>query len=877
MLHRLPLFRLALRNLLRHPWRSFATTLGVALGIAAVLATLSVGDNVRANVASSLEAATGGADLVVTPGTQGRAVFAAEEPLGKVRDTPGVGRAVPVLEYRAEPVRDLGNTPRPVIPGVDAGFLLSGRDTSQDVAGVDGEVKSGADAASLDVRVLTGTLPQAGSDGIALTETFARSRDLALGDEVPFATPFGGATFKLVGLLDGASGLASTNAGRIGVVALGDLQRAVRLGGRVSSIEVHLAPGAGLEAVQARLTETLGDAYTVLLPAGSGDLATGIVDTIQAGLRVLAATLVALGGFMAYNTFAAATAERTREYALLRTVCLTGRQVQRLALFEAALVSVCGVALGILLGLGLSLGITRLNALVLGFEFRTLVVPAGNVAVAAGVGMVVALFSGLLPARAASRTPPIVAARSDGGDGGAADGGAGKARQTVLGALLLAGGVFTALAPWQGGWAIFGSALAMTLLFTGVTLTTPALLKPTLVLLRPPLTRLFGAAGGLGAGFAERNARRNGVAVGAVVVGVALTIGVGAMVAGINEKIADWVAATVTGDLFVTSSVGFPEGFAGEAAAKVPGLDAVSGVGVQTARFEPGGSERARTVALILVDPERYNPEGGFGRFQFLDGQGDSLEAYEALREGGSVIAANTLFERFGTARGDTARLRTTEGFRDLPVAGVVVDFTNGGETFIGSLKDSAVFGVAAPNLYVMTVRAGADPQAVGDALKEAFPGLYLDVTSSESYRALVLTLTRQIFTTTNGLLVLAVFIAALGVANTLGMNLSTRQHEIALLRALGFTRRGVGRLVSAEGIVVVLLGTLLGALCGLLLSRVITAGADALTGYRITPVFPWRLALLALLASPVVGFLASLLPARRAARLEPVVALRGE
>ena len=859
MLRRMPLFRLALRNLLRHPWRSFATALGVALGIAAVLATLSVGDNVRANVASSLEAATGGADLVVAPGTQGRAVFAVAEPLEAARRVENVARVLPVLDYRAEPVRDLGNARRPVIPGVEAGFLLAGRDTSD---------------SEFEVRVLEGTLPQEGSNGIAITETFARARDFELGDEVLFATPFGEAPFTLVGLLDGASGVSSTNAGRVGVVALGDLQRAVRLGGRVSSLEVHLETDAALDEVQGRLEKALGDAYTVTLPAGSGDLATGIVDTIGAGLRVLAATLVALGGFMAYNTFAAATAERTREYALLRTICLTGAQVQRVALFEAALVSLCGVLFGVLLGLGLSLGITRLNALVLGFEFRTLVVPLGNVAVAAGVGVLVALFAGLLPARRASRTPPVVAARLEGDEAEALSGGT---RQTALGVLLLVGGALAALAPWDGAWAIFGSALAMGLLFTGVTLTTPALLGPTLVLLRPPLTKLFGTAGSLGASFARRNARRNGVAVGAVVVGVALTLGVGAMVAGINQEIADWVDATVTGDLFVTAAVGFPEGFAEAAAARVPGLDAVSGVGVQTVRFEPGGGERPRTVALILVDPERYNPEGGFGRFQFLQGQGDARAAYEALLEGGSVIAANTLFERFGTERGDAARLRTTEGFKDTPVAGVVVDFTNGGETFIGSLKDSALFGVATPNLFVMTVQAGADPQAVGDALNEAFPELYLDVTSSQSYRTLVLTLTRQIFTTTNGLLVLAVFIAALGVANTLGMNLSTRQHEVALLRALGFTRGGVGRLVSAEGIVVVLLGTLLGALCGLLLSRVITAGADALTGYRVTPVFPWRLALVALLASPVVGLLASLLPARRAARLEPVAALRGE
>ena len=75
--------------------------------------------------------------------------------------------------------------------------------------------------------------------------------------------------------------------------------------------------------------ETLGESYTVTLPAGTGDFASGVVETLQSGLRVLAATLMALAGFMAYNTFAAAVVERTREYALLRTICLTRAQVQR--------------------------------------------------------------------------------------------------------------------------------------------------------------------------------------------------------------------------------------------------------------------------------------------------------------------------------------------------------------------------------------------------------------------------------------------------------------------------------------------------------------------------------------------------------------------
>jgi putative ABC transport system permease protein len=97
------------------------------------------------------------------------------------------------------------------------------------------------------------------------------------------------------------------------------------------------------------------------------------VQTLQAGLLILAATLMALGGFMAYNTFMAGVVERTREYALLRTICMRRGDVRRLALWEAAWISAAGVITGILLGTALSAGITRINAMALGYEARTLV------------------------------------------------------------------------------------------------------------------------------------------------------------------------------------------------------------------------------------------------------------------------------------------------------------------------------------------------------------------------------------------------------------------------------------------------------------------------------------------------------------------------
>lgn len=845
------LWRLAFRNLLRHPWRSLATTLGVALGIAAVLATLSVGDNVRVNVNSSLEAAAGKADLLVIPSAQGRAVFNIDDISETVANTQGVKAVHPVLNFRAEPIQDIQGRTASVIPGIGSGFQLSGRETQF--------------PDDLPTQTRQGELPLESSKGIAIAEGFALERNLAIGNEIKFATRFGDIPFTIKGLLDDSLGLASTNGGRVGVLHLADLQEAIRLAGRASFFEVIVNDNASVNDVRETLETNLGEAYLATLPAGSGAVATGIVDTLQAGLKVLAATLMALGGFLAYNTFAASVVERVREYALLRTICLTKRQVQNLALLEAIFISLAGVLLGIVLGIVLSYGITRVNAISLGFEFRQLVLPVSSIFIASIIGIFVALFAGFLPARAASQTEPIAAGRTPMDE---------QISFVGLGWLALVLGIISALSPWQGVWALVGSGLSMALLFLGIALVSPALLKPVVKLMQPLLTRLFGVAGKMGSSFTLRNARRNGVAIGTVVVGMGITIGVGAMVAGINNEIAQWVDTTIVGDMFVSSSVGFPEGFEAEVKEKVANVDIVSGVGVRVVRFEPEDGTRGRSVALVLVDPERFNPDQGFGKFQYIKNQGNQREGYEALAEGGKLLAANTLLERFGVKQGDAVSIRTGEGFKDFEVSGVIVDFTGGGEAFVGSLNDVERFGGGTPDLFVMTVKQGEDSEAVKQEILNAFPQLYLDITLNKNYRERILTLTQQTFVTTNSLLVLAVFISALGVANTLGMNLSQRQHEIAVFRTLGVTRRGVRQLMSSEGIIVIVLGTLLGVGVGLLLSKVITAGASAITGFRINPTFPWRLILIAILASPVVGFIASLLPARRAAQLSPVTAM---
>jgi putative ABC transport system permease protein len=845
------LARLAFRNLLRHPWRSAATVLGVALGIAAVLATLSVGANANANVRSTLEAVAGPADLLVTPGSTGRAVFEHGPVQALVEADPAVTWAVPALLTRAEPERVASTSPGSLLPGVDSGFQLSGRLTDRpDV---------------LPLGLAAGRLPERGAREVAIAQEFAASRSLRLGDVVTFATHAGAAPLTLVGLLDDRVALATTNGGRIGVTHLDDLQEALALRDRASHLEVRLVEGAPAEAVRDRLQEAVGEAFTVTYPSGAGDTTSGIVQTLQSGLLILAATLLALGGFMAYNTFMAGVVERTREYALLRTVCLKRGDVRRLALAEALWVSAAGVVVGLALGYALSYGITRVNALTLGYEFRTVVVPIGAALLASTIGVAVALLAASLPALAASRTAPLAALR----DVEANE----RPGHTHLGWFLVLVGVVTSQLPWSGYAALAGTAVAMTAFFAGVALAADSLIRPAVRLARPVLKRLWGASGTLGASFAVRNSARNGVAIGTVIVGTGLIIGTGSMVAGINGAIEGWVDTTVVGDLFVTAPIPFPADFE-RAAGEVEGVDVVSGVGLRVVRYEPEGVPRGRSVVIVFVDPQRFDPDEGFGTLQYISGQGDDRRGFGALSRGGVVLAANTIRDRFGVGVGDSARLRSDEGFRDYPIEGVVVDFTSGGETFIASIHDMPRFGGGSPDLFVLTVHPGHDPREVRAALRERFPDLLLDVTLNSEYRAAILTLTSQTFATTNTLLLLAALIAALGVANTLGMNLSRRSHEIAVLRTLGLRRRSVQAMVTAEGLVVLAVGGVLGIAFGLLLADIITAGAQALTGFQLQARTPWGLVALAALCIPVIGLAASLFPSRRAARLAPRVAL---
>jgi putative ABC transport system permease protein len=125
------------------------------------------------------------------------------------------------------------------------------------------------------------------------------------------------------------------------------------------------------------------------------------------------------------------------------------------------------------------------------------------------------------------------------------------------------------------------------------------------------------------------------------------------------------------------------------------------------------------------------------------------------------------------------------------------------------------------------------------------------------------------------GTSLIALFIGALGIANTMAMSVFERTREIGILRALGWKRLRVMKLILIEAAVLGLVGGCLGIAGGWLALRVLAALPA--TASFVTPVVPFRQGVESLCIAVLIGLSAGMAPAWRASRLSPVEALRYE
>jgi putative ABC transport system permease protein len=815
--------------------------LAVFLGVAFLSGTLVLGETLQRNFDGLFADANAGTDAVVRSATEitGDAGFErgpiSAETLARVRDVDGVASVSAYVEGYGQ------------LLGTD-GTPIGGNGPPRLAA-------SWIDEPALNAyRLVAGRAPRA-PDEVVINRGAARSGKLELGDVTTLQIPRP-VRVRVVGIATFASadGFGETT---YAALPLASAQRLL-LGrtDRISSIRVKAAPGTSQEQLAERLGRVLPTGTQAITGAeltreNSDDISGEFLGQLRAFLLVFAGIALLVGAFSIYNTLSILAAQRTRESALLRALGASRRQVLQAQLTESLLIgllaSLAGLAGGVVIA-------TLLKALFSAFGGALpdggLAFTPGTALVAVMVGVVVTMLAGYVPARRASRVPPIAALREV-----AAEAPAASPRRALVGAGLTGLGVLAVVLGALGaGTAVAGAGAVVTL--AGMIASGPLAARPVAAVLGAPLARHAGMPGRLARDNARRNPQRTASTAAALMIGVGVVSLFTVVVGSLKSSVQDRVERSFAGDIAITAP-----GWGGGAldprlaaqAAALPQIDGAVGLGQGAARI--AGASRELTIA----DPAEL------GRVVDLEVRAGALGA---LGEHGLAVSRG-LADRNGWHVGD--QLPVTFADETHTRFAIAAVFDNGeiaGDVLISRRAWAPHATQDLDSVIFLTVAGGVTPQAAADAVRGVSRAAgNPDVQSRAQYVDASAGGLEALLGIVYVLLLLAIAIALMGIANTLSLSIHERTRELGLLRAVGATRRQVRAMIRGESLIIAAFGTVGGVALGVFLGWGFVRASGDGSALNVFAAPASQLAIV-LVAGAVVGVLAGVRPARRAARL---------
>jgi putative ABC transport system permease protein len=845
----------ALKGLLGRKLRSTLTAFAIVLGVAMVSGSFVFTDTIEASFGKVFDDVYSGAAVVVSPKEPVATADGAEDDpppfsaslLARVRRVPGVDSAV---------------------GSVSGTLRLVGRDgTPLGREGVGVSVDRAGDKRLNPLGLVDGSWPDRGGE-IAIDESTARKQGLGVGDTIAGFADGPVRRYRISALVRFGS-LDNVAGTTLAALDLPVAQALFDKGGKLDEIRVAAAAGVSQLAlarrVQAALPATV-EAKTASAQAAmeSRDLSNEL-GTFRYVLLAFGAIALFVGSFVIANTLAITVAQRTRELATLRTLGGSRRQILVSVLVEAVVIGLLASFAGMLLGLGVAHALRSLFAALdlelpgggLAFATRTVVVSLAT-------GTLVALLASLRPALRATRVDPIAAVRE----------GAVLAPSRLARRGPVAAAAVFAVAVAMLGYGLLGDGAPLRLrllalgagvlvLFLGVTLAAPRLVRPLAAVLGAPAARL-GVAGALARANAVRNPARTATTAAALMIGLALITFVAVIAQGARASLVDAVDKQFVGSYALAASSEDLGDAALRAARSARGVETVTGVREGSGRSfgEPvlvTGVDAAVTKA-VSIDWSRGSDRVPAA----LGGEGAFLE--KAYADEHDLDVGSTL--QLTGGNGARLRLRVEGIFRQPRGGSPFGAVTISRETFDRSFtnRDNA-FAFA-------NTRGGVTPENTRrlESALAAFPDV--DVQTRDEFAAAQLDDLEATLHIVYALLALSVLVSLFGIVNTLVLSVFERTRELGMLRAIGMTRRQVRRMIRNESIVTTLIGATLGISVGLLLAAIFT---DALADDGFVLAIPYASLLAFVLVAIALGLLAAVLPARRASRLNVLRALQYE
>jgi len=848
----------ALKGLLGRKLRTILTATAIVLGVAMMSGTYVLTDSIKSAFSAIFTQSYSGTDAVIS----GKSAF--------TLSNQGLTNAPSFDESLLPKVKQLPDVSA-AIGGVAGDAHLIGKNGKAIVFGGAPNLGFSIDSTQPRFNSLTlvgGAWPR--NDEVVVDKSTAGKKNIRIGQEIGVQSEGPVHRFRVSGVVK--FGAVSTIGGA--TLAGFDLPTAQRLFKKVGKLDqIRVAGKAGVSPAK------LAAEIEPILPAGT-QVRTGnkqaasdakdtnsFISFLQKFLLAFAGVALFVGAFVIANSLSITIAQRTREFATLRTLGASRRQVLRSVIIEALAMGLLASLAGLFLGLALGKGLFKLFDAVgftlpnngLTFETRTIVVSLL-------VGVLVTLGASLRPALRATRVPPIAAAR----EGATLPPGrfqrfrgVGAAAVALLGFAALLYGLFrsglgtTQVLIWMGVGAL--------LIFVGVALFASRLVVPLAHGLGWPASRAGGAAGALARDNAQRNPQRTASTAAALMIGLALVTLVATLAASIIDTFNSAVDDLARGEFYaVTAQNNFSPipVSAASAVAKTPGLASIASVRAGDAEIY--GNVRT----LTAVDPT-------IGTVINLTWKQGSQAVLSQLGADGAFVDDGFAKHHALSVGSPLSVLTPAGGMISVRVKGIFKP-PAGGSPFGPVTISSATFDRhydQPKNLFTFVTMNGGVTDANTKALEASlasFPNA--KVADGEQFKKNQVSGLKSVLNVLYVLLALSILVSLFGIVNTLVLTVFERTRELGMLRAIGMTRRQVRRMVRHESVITSLIGAVIGITLGLVLAALLIARVK-----EINFSLPFGQVVIFLIASIFVGIVAAIFPARRAARLNVLEALQYE
>jgi putative ABC transport system permease protein len=849
--------RLAWRSMWSHKLRTILTMFAILLGVAMITGTFVITDQMDQGFKTIFDKSAQGTDVVITA----KSAFSANyygpsgtlpaSLLDLVKAVPGVGEVAPVV-YGSGAVVING---KPVATG-----------------GAPTLVYSVTPQRFSQIQYISGAMP-AQSGAVAINAKLAGDKHLKVGDAIGLTTEQGLQNVTIVGVFNWADS-ASVGGATIVQTTLGDAQRWYNQVGRYTSISVAATPGVSADALAARIKAELPTDVTVKTAQQSAadsskQVSQGFIKVLKLVLLPFGGVAVLVGAFIIFNAFSITVAQRLREFAMLRSLGASRRQVLLSVLGEALALGVVASLLGIGAGIGIAKGINALFKAV-GADIPTsgIVLASRTTIVALSVGIGVALVSSLAPALRATRVPPVAALQEGAALPATIISRYSRWIAAGVAALGIASLVYGMIGPGTTTVRLSEMGLGVVLLFVAVAMVAKYVVRPLARAIGWPMARVAGTSGRLARDNAGRNPSRTAATAAALMVGLAVVVFVAVFAQGFKSSFVGAIDRSLNAQFVITAQNQVPIPAAALTAVRfAPGVSDASSITVTQAKI----SGRSGTASAIGIDPTAF---AQMWHFHWLKGGSDAslgrlagtnvlVEEQAAIKYGLSPGATFTMM----ASTGQTAKFAVIGEYRDPTLlSGFVMAQPTYDSLFPMSQHD--------PTLIIAKAIQGDTAQvkaSIIGALK-AFPTA--EVRTKTEYSDYLKKSINQFLLMLYALLAVSVVISIFGIVNTLVLSIYERTREIGMLRAIGTTRRQLRRIVRYESVITSIIGGVLGIVLGVFFAWIVTTRLGA---QGITFSVPFGQLVIFLVLAAMVGVLAAVVPARRAARIDILAAIHYE